>query len=239
MAELSYRILTFDVVGTLIDFEAGILGYIAPLARARGLELSDQAILQAFGQAEDETQARTPQLPFTQMLAPIYRSMARSIGLPDGSGEAEGLRDSIAHWPAFADSVAALARLGRTHRLVALTNADNWALGYMAQTLGDPFHDTITAEDVGVNKPDPQVFAYCRGRQSPHGFALGDYLHVAQSQYHDIGVARRLGYKVCWIERRRGQAGFGATPEPDTITVPDYHFATLAELADLLAPADA
>jgi putative hydrolase of the HAD superfamily len=102
----------------------------------------------------------------------------------------------------------------------------------MARTLGEPFHDTVTAEDVGVNKPDPQMFAYCRGRQSVHGYGLTDFLHVAQSQYDDIGVAKRLGFTTCWIERRRGQEGFGATPVPDKVTEPDYHYATLAELAD-------
>ena len=58
-------------------------------------------------------------------------------------------------------------------------------------------------------------------------------MHVAQSQYHDIGVARSLGYTVCWIERRKGQPGFGGTIAVEKLTTPDYHFSTLAELADL------
>ena len=56
--------------------------------------------------------------------------------------------------------------------------------------------------------------------------------HVAQSQYHDIGIARKLGYKVCWIERRQGMAGFGGTPAVETLTKPDFHFPTLKALAD-------
>ena len=61
---------------------------------------------------------------------------------------------------------------------------------------------------------------------------LHDILHVAQSQYHDIGVARRMGYTVCWIERRMGLKGSGGTQEVPELTTPDYHFATLAQLAD-------
>ena len=49
---------------------------------------------------------------------------------------------------------------------------------------------------------------------------------------HDIGIARRLGYTVCWIERRKGLPGFGGTQEVSQLTKPDYHFSTLAELAD-------
>lgn len=232
MALTDHRILTFDVVGTLIDFEAGILGYLHPLAKQAGLKLEDAALLAAFGRAEHVQQQAAPHLPFTQMLAPIYAELAAELGLP--AEAAEGFRDSIPAWPAFPDSVAALQRLGARHRLVALTNADVWAFERMAETLEDPFDDFVTAEHVGVNKPDPQVFAYCRGRQSHLGYTLADFLHVAQSQYHDIGVAKRLGFATCWIERRRGQAGFGATPAPETITQPDYHFRTLEELADAM-----
>lgn len=102
----------------------------------------------------------------------------------------------------------------------------------MERTLHYPFDDTVTCEDVGVNKPDPQVFAYCRGRQSIHGISRSETLHVAQSQYHDIGVSKQLGYATCWIERRKDEAGFGASPEPQKVTIPDVHFATLQGLAD-------
>ena len=47
-------------------------------------------------------------------------------------------------------------------------------------------------------------------------------------------MARELGYAVCWIERRKGLKGFGGTLEPAQLTEPDYHFATLAELADAI-----
>lgn len=229
MALKDRRILTFDVVGTLIDFETGMLECIRPIA---GLELTDREILESFGRAEDAQHRLTPRMPFTQMLDPIYRRMATELGMPIAGGETEALRASIPDWPAFPDAVEALGRLRARFRLVALTNADNWGLAHMSTTLGSPFHDTVTAEDVGVNKPDPQVFAYCRGRQSVHGYSLADYLHVAQSQYHDIGVAKRLGYEVCWIERRSGQPGSGATPPPEAVTTPDHHYFTLTELAD-------
>ncbi|MEQ1524047.1 MAG: HAD family hydrolase, partial [Aestuariivirga sp.] len=64
------------------------------------------------------------------------------------------------------------------------------------------------------------------------GFKFNDFLHVAQSQYHDIAVAKRLGYHVCWIQRRKNKPGSGATPAVENVVIPDYHFATLAELAD-------
>ena len=59
-----------------------------------------------------------------------------------------------------------------------------------------------------------------------------EILHTAQSQYHDIGIATKLGYATCWIERRQGMKGFGATPVPEAVTTPTWKFATLAALAD-------
>jgi putative hydrolase of the HAD superfamily len=58
----------------------------------------------------------------------------------------------------------------------------------------------------------------------------------ACSQYHDIAIAKRLGFEVCWIERRMGQEGSGATPGAQRVE-PDHHFATLAELADAVEAA--
>lgn len=234
-----YKILTFDVVGTLIDFETGIVDYIQSVAERAGLSLDDETILLSYGNAEAIEHDRTPGLPFTQMMAPAYLTMAKELGLPVDEASVEGFRASIPSWPAFPDTVDALKRLRKRFRLVAMTNSDNWALGHFCKTMGEPFDDTVTAEDVGTCKPDPQFFAYARGRQSPKGYGLKDYLHVAQSQYHDMGVAQQLGYSTCWIQRRMGREGFGASPAPAVLTKPDYHFSSLVELADAVDAAAA
>ncbi len=230
MALRDSKILTFDVMGTLIDFESGVLNYIRPIARQSGVDVSDEAILTSLAREEARLHEQKPEDPFPVMLAPMYRAVAAEYGLPGDAKSAEGMRGSIPDWPAFSDSVQMLKQLGKRFRLVAMTNADNWALAQFSRTLGEPFDDAVTAEDVGVCKPDPQVFAYTRGRQSTQGYKLRDFLHVAQSQFHDIGVAKRLGFKVCWIERRMGKKGSGGTPAT-AHTTPDYHFGSLAELA--------
>lgn len=231
MTIAEHQVLTFDVVGTCIDFETGIFECVSQLTSA---SLDRDTVLDAFAQAEDEQQQKTPEVPFTQMLEHIYVTLATEFGLPAGPSGRDALRLSIPHWPAFADSSDALAQLRRSFMLVALTNADVWAANQMAATLNQPFDDIVTAEDVGVNKPSPRVFDYCRGRLSADGYGLDDILHVAQSQYHDIGVAKKLGYQVCWIERRSEAGGYGATPNPGTKTTPDYHFSSLTGLADAI-----
>ena len=228
MPLLKFKALTFDVVGTLIDFEGGMIAYIRKVSGAAATKLSDNKILEAYRRSRAESHAAH----YPDDLVPVYADMARELGLPTGAGLAEGFRDSIKSWPAFPDSAAALQRLRSRYRLVAMTNAQRWALTHMSRTLGDPFHDSVTVDDARCEKPNPQFFAFARGRLSASGILLEDILHVAQSQYHDIGVARALGYTVCWIERRKGLEGWGGTQVPAQVTKPDYHFATLAGLAD-------
>src|SRR5215469_16251910 len=229
MSLLKFKVLTFDVVGTLIDFEAGMIGYLREAAGAEPARVSDDAILESYRRS---TAVRSG-TRYPDDLVRVYGDIARELGLPQRPGLAEGFRDSIKSWPAFPDSSEALRRLRRRYRLVAMTNAQRWALTHMARTLGEPFDDSVTSDDARCDKPDPVFFAFARGRLSAAGFVLEDILHVAQSQYHDIGVARQLGYTVCWIERRQSRGGgWGGTQVPPEVTRPDYHFATLAQLAD-------
>jgi putative hydrolase of the HAD superfamily len=145
-----HRWMSFDVVGTLIDVEAGIAACVHGIAPGAGLELDDAQVLECFVRAKDEQQQKTPEMPFTQMLEPVYLRMAAELGLPTGEQEPTALRGSIRDWPAFPDSAEALLELRERYRLVACTNADNWALEQMGRTLGDPFHDIATAKRLGV-----------------------------------------------------------------------------------------
>lgn len=162
----------------------------------------------------------------------VYLSLANECGFLNDEATAEAFQLSVLRWPAFADSVDALARLRKSFRLVAMTNADRTAFSAYAATLGNPFHDSVTCDETGCAKPDPRFFAFNKGRQSGFGFKQSEILHVAQSQYHDIGVAKAEGYTTCWIERRQAQPGFGGTPVPKALTKPDFHFSSLKQLAD-------
>ena len=228
MAQQEPKVLTFDVVGTLIDFETGMLGYLRQACGGAAASLDDDTILLAYRRSRASKAA----IRFPDDLVRVYMEIARGLNLPADDAIAKGFRDSIRCWPAFPDSVDALKRLRKRYALVAMTNAQRWSLEHMARTLHDPFDDTVTVDETLCDKPDPAYFAFTRGRLSRDGHGLRDTLHVAQSQYHDIGVARRLGYTVCWIERRKGRKGSGGTLEVAELTRPDYHFSTLAELAE-------
>jgi len=117
--------------------------------------------------------------------------------LPDNVEYARGLALAVENFPAFPDSVEALQRLHKHFKLVATTNSRIWALNYMARTLREPFDVRVTVDEVRFEKTDPQFFAYTRGVLANQDIVFEQILHVAQSQYHDIGQATRLSYQVC------------------------------------------
>ncbi|WP_118182707.1 HAD-IA family hydrolase [Paraburkholderia phosphatilytica] len=222
-----FKVLTFDVVGTLIHFEKGILESVRRLGGEAAKHLSDEQIFEPYIRGRAAFPGRS-----SHAMAHVYLSLAKELDLPADPQTAAAFQRDVLDWPAFEDSVDALRRLRKHFRLVAMTNADRVALSAYAHTLGDPFDDTVCADETGVAKPDPQFFAYNKGRQAAFGYKFREILHVAQSQYHDIGIARELGYATCWIQRRQGMQGFGGTPVPGAVTKPDYCFPTLKGLAD-------
>ena len=223
-----FKYLSFDVVGTLIDFERGLTDCLAAIAAEAGQGFDAEEALSLYRAARYEPDAGR----FPDDLARVYTRIAPRLGLPNDAAQAERLRASVSLWQAFPDSRETLARLGRRYRLIAMTNAQRWAFTHFAEKLGDPFFAAFTVDDTGTEKPDPaffhQVFDFVRGE----GDEPGDILHVAQSQYHDIGISRRLGLSNCWIERRHAKPGYGGTIAPAEFTQPDYHFTSLAGLAD-------
>ena len=222
-----FKVLTFDVVGTLIDFETGVLNAVRALGGPKAATASDDDIFEPYKRGRDKFYGRS-----SFAMKDVYLSLAAERGFQNDEATAEAFQLAVRRGPAFADSVEALRRLRKNFRLVAMTNADRTAFSAYSATLENPFHDSVTCDETGCAKPDPRFFAFNKGRQSAHGFRQSEILHVAQSQYHDIGVAKAEGYTTCWIERRQGQKGFGGTPDPKVLTKPDFHFSTLKQLAD-------
>lgn len=223
-----FKYLTFDVVGTLIDFEGGITSCLATIAAEAGVSVDGEEALALYRDARYSGDADL----FPDDLVRVYLAIAPRLGLPAQTAYGERLRDSAINWKGFADSAEAMARLSKKYRLIAMTNARRWAFEHFSKQLGNPFYAAFTADDTGTEKPDPAFFEKVFDFVATEGNSKDDILHVAQSQYHDIGISRRLGMTNCWIERRHAQKGYGGTIEPEQFTKPDFHFHSMAGLAD-------
>lgn len=225
-----FRYMTFDVVGTLIDFEGAITGGLARIAADAGVDLDPEAALTVYREARYEPGA----LRFPDDLGRCYGKIAAVFGLPDTEENRQFMIDTVGEAAPFPDSAAAMARLKARFKLIAMTNARRWAFEKYEEKLGHPFWATFTTDDTGCEKPDPAYFLHVFEFVANDGGSIADILHTAQSQYHDIGISRELGMTNAWIQRRHAQQGYGGTIAPKSFTEPDYHFHSLTELADAI-----
>lgn len=224
----SFAYVSFDVVGTLIDFEGAIKGGLAAIAAKAGMTMDGEAALEIYRNARYQPEA----LRFPDDLGRCYGQIAAATGLPDTPENRQFMIDAVGEARPFADSAKALARLAARYRLIAMTNARRWAFDKYNEKLGNPFWASFTTDETGTEKPDPAFFHAVFAHVARHGATKADILHTAQSQYHDIGISRELGMTNCWIERRHDQPGYGGTIAAAAVTRPDYHYHSLAELAD-------
>lgn len=231
MADLDFDrfdVLTFDCYGTLIDWERGLLAALrAPLARL-GIEAPDDALLEAFARHEAELEGG-PYRPYREVLAGVLDAMLAHRGQASTHDERVAFGGSVADWPAFPDSAAALARLHERFKLGVITNCDDDLFAASERRLGLSFDWVVTAQQAKRYKPNPRGFELMFERV---GLPPSRILHVAQSLYHDHVPARRLGLSTVWVDRRGDRPGFGATPPADAapdLAVPDM--ATLAAVA--------
>jgi 2-haloacid dehalogenase len=226
-----YSVLSFDCYGTLIDWETGIARALGPWLEQAGVRASREQILAAFADAEAPQQAATPDLLYPELLARVHGGLATQFGVPADPQAARAFGASIGDWPAFPDSAPALAYFKQHYRLVILSNVDRASFGRSQDKLKVAFDAVYTAQDIGSYKPDPRNFEYLLARLAEQGIVQQQILHTAESLYHDHIPAKRFGLATCWIHRRAGQAGHGATRPPEVEVRPDFRFPTLGAMA--------
>jgi len=117
----------------------------------------------------------------------------------------------------YADVIPALQALGTEYLLVSVTNGN----AEVARTpLRGLFGLSLTAADVGAQKPDPALFlgALRWGRVPPERT-----LHLGDDPYRDVAAARRLGMTAVRINR-------GGDAWPPELELPAAEVADLEQL---------
>ncbi|KAJ5774773.1 Haloacid dehalogenase type II [Penicillium paradoxum] len=234
MANLSdYRVLCFDVYGTLIDWESGILAALGPILSKSNTQFTREHLLTIYQELESAQQKATPDLPYSDLLSTIHPTLAARLGLdPPTDEENREFGNSIGTWPAFPDTVDALHRLSKHYKLVVLSNVDraSFARSNAGSLQGVPFDLILTAQDIGSYKPDLRNFEFMLNAvKRDLGVERNQVLQTAQSQFHDHEPAKRAGIKSVWIERPGALMGNQEHP------IFDWRFTTLGDMADAVA----
>ena len=226
-----FEVLTFDCYGTLIDWETGIWEALRPVLAAHQVVIQAEPALELYGALESAAEAGEYR-EYKTILRMVLEGFGAKLGFTPSPAELERFSTCVKDWPAFPDSPGALQALHKKYKLAIVSNIDDDLFAYSQERLHVKFDWIITARQARSYKPSLNNFKLAFERI---GVPQDKILHVAQSLFHDIVPAKKLGLSCVWINRRHARPGFGATPpaqaQPDLET-PDLQ--SLARLAGLL-----
>ncbi|TMB88955.1 MAG: HAD family hydrolase [Chloroflexi bacterium] len=210
------RWLTFDCFGTLIDWRHGIRTTGELLFPGRGAEFLD-----AYVTVEAEVETEGSFRRYRAVLTETVRRVAQRMSLDLKPDDATALVSTIPYWPPFAHVGPALSELRREGwKFALLTNCDRDIIALTQRRLPVSFDAVVTAEDVAAYKPSPAHFLLFK---STFGTSADEWIHVAQSYYHDIRPTSELGISRIWVNRQG---------ESDDPTLADAMITGLAELPE-------
>ena len=95
----TFKALSFDCYGTLIDWEAGIGAVLTPWAAEQGLDLSVEDLLQAYADNEGAVEREDPTALYPEVLATTFRRAAAALGKPVSDAWATRLGSSVPTGP--------------------------------------------------------------------------------------------------------------------------------------------
>lgn len=222
----NFRVLTFDCYGTLIDWETGILNALKPVFVAHHVRIGQDDALELFGELESAEEKEYKR--YYLVLENVLKAMGTRLGFTPSTAEVHAFGQSVVDWPTFPDTVDALYALKQKYKLCVLSNVDDDLFAHSAKKLQVAFDDVITAQQCGSYKPSLNNFRIAEKRV---GVPKKQWLHVAQSVFHDIAPAKQFGLHTVWVNRRWDKPGAGATPPTEATADVELH--TLAELAEL------
>jgi 2-haloacid dehalogenase len=201
-----FSVLTFDCYGTMIDWEAGIFSAMRPILQAHQKRITDAALLELYAELELEAESGNFR-QYWEVLESVVRGFGDELGFAPTEAEIHSLPQSLAGWPPFPDTAAALMRLKQRFKLAVISNIDDDLFALTSPKLGVAFDYVITAQQAGCYKPCKRIFELARERM---GVQPPQWLHVGQSIYHDVIPAQAMGLATVWVNRPSPRPGAGA-----------------------------
>lgn len=199
----AFDIITFDCYGTLIDWERGIVAAFQAEAARAGHTLNARDIIAAYMIEEPAVEAG-PYRPYRDVLTLTAQRVAARLGWDIDLDRASFLARSLPDWQPFPDTNPALQRLAGKFSLGILSNVDDDLLEATRRHFTVTFDLIVTAAQVKSYKPAPAHFHEAMARAGAKKL-----LHAAQSYFHDVVPAARLGIPVVWINRKGERISHG------------------------------
>jgi 2-haloacid dehalogenase/putative hydrolase of the HAD superfamily len=217
--------VTFDVYGTLIDWETGVFNAFTREAERDGYTLARDELVPLFLQTQQEIKSGSYEL-YAEVLRRTAVQISRELGWPLEPSRSGFLPDSVARWPPFKETNTQLERFRRKFELGLISNIDDKLLGLTRRHFKVDFDLVVTAQQVRSYKPDPAHFKEAERRI---GGKKG-WVHVASSYYYDVEPCLKQKIPVIWVNRTGEELEPGARK-------PTAEVKSLLEAARLLGAA--
>jgi 2-haloacid dehalogenase/putative hydrolase of the HAD superfamily len=214
--------VTFDVYGTLIDWEAGAVDAFVKEAAKDGVTLDPAQIVPLFHSVQEQIQAGSYEL-YAEVLRRTAVQIAKELGWSLEPSRAGFLPDSIQRWLPFKETGPVLQKIAKKYSVGLISNIDDKLLGQTRRHIPLDFDLVVTAQQVRSYKPDPAHFTECERRI---GGKKG-WVHIASSYYYDVEPCVKKKIPVIWVNRH------GDALEPNQ-KKPDAEVRTLREAAKLI-----
>ena len=212
------KALSFDIYGTLLDWENGIAQTARATALGPYLPQEHRKLMLDIEKHDTTVQREHPTMHQSDIIAEGLRRYSRELRVvEDGKLTEDQVEQActeygskIPEYPAFPDTVEAMQRLGKHYKLIPLSNVDHKSFDQALQRglKGIKFDAIYTAEDIGSYKPDPRNFHYLIEHVKKDFEVEKDELcHVAQSLFHDHRPAKEMGIQSVWVDRKGHMGG--------------------------------
>jgi 2-haloacid dehalogenase len=192
--------VSFDVYGTLIDWEEGVYQAFKREADRDGFTIDRDEIIPLFHEISREIEGGSYEL-YAEVLRRTALEIAKRIGWPLEPSRSGFLPDSVARWAPFKETNTQLKKFMGKFETGLISNVDDKLLGQTRRHIPGDFDLVVTAQQVRSYKPDPAHFKECERRM---GGKKG-WVHIAASYYHDVEPCAKLKVPVIWVNRNKEQ----------------------------------
>jgi 2-haloacid dehalogenase len=207
--------VTFDVYGTLIDWEKGVADAFEKEASRDGFTIDRDEVIRHFHEVSREVEGGSYEL-YAEVLRRTALEVAKRIEWPLESSRSGFLPDSVQRWPPFKETLTQLNKFKKKYNVGLISNIDDKLLGHTRRHIPLDYDLVVTAQQVRSYKPDPAHFKEAARRI---GGKKG-WLHVASSYYHDVEPCLKEKVPVVWVNRKKEPLEAGkkkATEETRTL----------------------
>ena len=209
--------MIFDFGGTLVGGKLNVEGYrqrLLDYMRSLGYCVSEGALRKAIDgmlATLRKAQERNMELRFEE----LYSRVLLRLGI----NPTEEVLDRIYElykgsysFETVPEAEEVLQSLYRKYKLAVVSNATSQLPRFALKKSGlrKFFQVVVVSRDLGVRKPDPEIFRHAleRLKVKPE-----EAIHVGDSMKHDVKGAKKAGIKVVWIKTE----GEEVAEEPDHV----------------------